>query len=964
MKRLLLGCILLLCAIMSFAQGIPFLRNFTAEQYHAHNRNFDVEIGTNGIIYIANFEGVIFYDQVEWRSIHTPGYTRVTVVYCDEHDVVWVGGYNYFGYIQTKENGDLRLQRVGKPDVFRGEVQEIWESDGKVNFFVNDGNIYEIVDQDIRFKKQVSDSPLNIGLSDITLIEDLERDNKVVVASDVTHVEPLGNGLSAVVKKGRGIAIADNNGKELYTITEANGLCNDNVVYVEYDGNGQLWGATDDGIFTVAVPSVYSQFSPHEGITGEVLSIEEYGGKMYAGTTKGLFRLEGKKFVSVGDIRHACWYLSKSERGLLAATANGIYRILSDGSTRQLTTTNATTLLDAGSQFYTGELDGVYLVQASDNRRQKVCQLEKVMKMVRDREGTIWLQNLYGAVWRKLATDESFTPFKNAKTEEDVSTLVETADGVVVVSVGTTLPFSYPLFSAIDNTGTTWLTDNKGKSLYCWKDGKRQSDMDHLLTPFRNQTVSAFYRRDNEIWLGSNNSITVINTNQKDPALLDKPNLRFRSVRLGGDSILWGGFGDIPEGQLELGNHDRDLRFTYALDHTPLVGTTLYRYKLNNGNWSVWEEDKDVEFTNLTYGSYTLSVQAQLPTGELSEVKTIDFSIASPLYMRWYVNILYLLLFGGLVYTLFRYRLHRLSQEKQKLELTVQERTAEVVKQKNEIEEKSKSLEKALDDLNNAQHELIRQEKMATVGKLTQGLIDRILNPLNYINNFSKLSEGLVKDAEANVEDEKANMTKENYEDTMDVLNMLRGNLQKVGEHGQNTTRTLKAMEEMLKDRSGGIVPMDLVALLRQDEEMLNTYYANDIKEYGIKVKFDCPEGKLAINGNAEQLSKMFMSLLGNSVYAIVKKAQRKQQYAPEVALKTVVADGKVSVVIYDNGIGIEDTIIGKIFDPFFTTKTTSEAAGVGLYLSHEIVQNHEGTISVKSEKNVYTQFTVTLPTL
>ena len=108
----------------------------------------------------------------------------------------------------------------------------------------------------------------------------------------------------------------------------------------------------------------------------------------------------------------------------------------------------------------------------------------------------------------------------------------------------------------------------------------------------------------------------------------------------------------------------------------------------------------------------------------------------------------------------------------------------------------------------------------------------------------------------------------------------------------------------------------------------------------------------------------MFMSLLGNSVYAIVKKAQRKQQYAPEVALKTVVADGKVSVVIYDNGIGIEDTIIGKIFDPFFTTKTTSEAAGVGLYLSHEIVQNHEGTISVKSEKNVYTQFTVTLPTL
>ena len=74
---------------------------------------------------------------------------------------------------------------------------------------------------------------------------------------------------------------------------------------------------------------------------------------------------------------------------------------------------------------------------------------------------------------------------------------------------------------------------------------------------------------------------------------------------------------------------------------------------------------------------------------------------------------------------------------------------------------------------------MVRLEKMATAGKLTQGLIDRILNPLNYINNFAKLSEGLVKDIKANVEDEKERMNEDNYEDTMDVLDMLSGNLQK-----------------------------------------------------------------------------------------------------------------------------------------------------------------------------------------
>jgi hypothetical protein len=81
------------------------------------------------------------------------------------------------------------------------------------------------------------------------------------------------------------------------------------------------------------------------------------------------------------------------------------------------------------------------------------------------------------------------------------------------------------------------------------------------------------------------------------------------------------------------------------------------------------------------------------------------------------------------------------------------------------------------------------------VGNLTKGLIDRILNPLNYINNFSKLSQALVKDIQINIEKEKDKIDEEEYEDTIDVLGMLTGNLEKVSEHGQNTTRTLKAME-------------------------------------------------------------------------------------------------------------------------------------------------------------------------
>jgi signal transduction histidine kinase len=144
---------------------------------------------------------------------------------------------------------------------------------------------------------------------------------------------------------------------------------------------------------------------------------------------------------------------------------------------------------------------------------------------------------------------------------------------------------------------------------------------------------------------------------------------------------------------------------------------------------------------------------------------------------------------------------------------------------------------------------------------------------------------------------------------------------------------------------------------------MVNNYFGEPIKKHGIKTVFDVPQDTISINGNAEQLSMTLMSLLGNAVYAVTKKAQRVQ-FQPEITVTAnqSSATSQVTITIRDNGIGIEDTIINKIFDPFFTTKPTGEAAGVGLYLSREIIQNHGGDISVKSEKDQFTEFIITLP--
>jgi signal transduction histidine kinase len=329
-------------------------------------------------------------------------------------------------------------------------------------------------------------------------------------------------------------------------------------------------------------------------------------------------------------------------------------------------------------------------------------------------------------------------------------------------------------------------------------------------------------------------------------------------------------------------------------------------------------------------------------------VASIDFSIAYPLFMRWYMVLLYLVIIACIVWLLFRYRLKRLQREKIKLEQIVKERTA---------------------DLRNAQDELIRQEKMATVGKLTEGLIDRIQNPMNYIINFSRLSNDLLKDLKENIGDKSAVKTdgqvilsEDNYDDTLDIVDMLESNLHDVDMYGQNTSRMLKAMEEMLKDRTGGYADMDLLPVLQQNEEMLAKYYTNEKEQYHILTTFALPDSAMPMNGNPAMLSKVVMSLIDNAVYAVIKKAQREKDYVPEIAFSVTLAEGRYVLKIRDNGIGISENQLDKVFNPFFTTKTTSEAAGIGLYLSREIIQNHGGDISVSSVRDEYTEFTITLP--
>ena len=143
-----------LSLISASAQGLPLIRNYTAAEYDGHNRNYDIEIGSDGTVFVANFEGLLYYDRARWRIIHTPDVSRVTVVYCDSKNTVWVGGYNYFAQVEKQANGELYLQQIGKDGLFKGEVMEIFEDGGSLQFVASDNNIYEVSDLLLTFPKK------------------------------------------------------------------------------------------------------------------------------------------------------------------------------------------------------------------------------------------------------------------------------------------------------------------------------------------------------------------------------------------------------------------------------------------------------------------------------------------------------------------------------------------------------------------------------------------------------------------------------------------------------------------------------------------------------------------------------------------------------------------------------------------------------------------------------------------
>jgi signal transduction histidine kinase len=310
------------------------------------------------------------------------------------------------------------------------------------------------------------------------------------------------------------------------------------------------------------------------------------------------------------------------------------------------------------------------------------------------------------------------------------------------------------------------------------------------------------------------------------------------------------------------------------------------------------------------------------------------------------------------------FKLDRTEKVKRTTAILLEETIEELEQKRKAVEETNVALQKSLEELKAAQTQLIQSEKMASLGELTAGIAHEIQNPLNFVNNFSELSQELI-------EEMKEEIDKLNYEDVKAIADDVKANLEKILHHGKRADAIVKGMLQHSRSNTGSKEPTDINALA--DEYLRLVYHGIRAKDQffnaTLKTEFDESIGN--INIIPQDIGRVILNLITNAFYACAERSrsavgQKKKEnlngYEPVVLVSTEKTGSNITISVKDNGNGIPETVVDKIFQPFFTTKPTGEGTGLGLSLSYDIVKAHGGELKVETKEGEGSTFIIKIP--
>ena len=279
------------------------------------------------------------------------------------------------------------------------------------------------------------------------------------------------------------------------------------------------------------------------------------------------------------------------------------------------------------------------------------------------------------------------------------------------------------------------------------------------------------------------------------------------------------------------------------------------------------------------------------------------------------------------------------------------------------VEARTRELAASLENLRTTQDRLVQTQKLASLGQLTAGIAHEIKNPLNFVNNFSGISAELITELKESLAD--VSLNEKRRAEITELMDTLRGNLDKIVQHGKRADGIVKNMLLHSREGSGEHRVVDINALV---EESLNLAYHGARAEkqgFTITLERSLDPAAGAADIFPQDITRALLNLILNGFYAATKRKAEADggDYKPTLTAATRNLGDRVEIRIRDNGTGIPPEVKDKMFNPFFTTKPAGEGTGLGLSISHDIiVKQHGGSIEVDTQPGEFTEIRVILP--
>ncbi len=774
--------------------GRPFITNYSPSEYGAGIQNWSIVQDDRGIIYVGNNSGVLEFDGATWRLIEVPNRTVVRSLAMGPDGRIYVGAVGDLGYLAPDSLGKLEFVSLLStvPGDYR-DFADVWNTDivgDDVYFNVDqqilrwNGEVMRVhpAEESFHIAAAVDDAyyvrQWEVGLmrmegDELRLLPGGERfaqeriyvilpfgDGRLLIG---TRTQGLflfdGEGFSpfeteadellkhsglyqpgTVLPGGRfalgtfsdGLLVIDRQGRIIQHIDRTSGLRDNVVLYTAIDHDGALWLGLDNGLARVEIDAPLSYFDAADGLTSNVLSLERYEGDLYAGTTSGVFRLDGieGRFREIDGGGLQVFDLLLAEGDLLAASFDGLQRIDGDrvrtirpsGSGSGVMNRLHRSKQDSTRVFVSASGEGLISFRRSAGgtwiEEGRIPETDhEIWSIVETDPGTIWLGTTASGVLRVIFPETSGTPpLESAQVTmfgsdhglpsstvqvasvRDLLILL-TKDGLFRFEPETErfIPDS-TTFGGIaiggdpeewdvreGDDGRVWLNFGRETAVaYPRQDGTYRVDT----APFRRfagLSFAAIYPDvDDALWIGGTDRLVRFDLGRTEREADTYPTL-IRRVTTSEGRPLFGGAGAVQHADLT--PDERTLRFEYAAPRYVEAGRTEYQVMLDGFDThpSAWTRETAKEYTNLPPGDYAFRVRARDITGVESAEAGYAFRIAAPWYRTPWAYLLYALGAAGLFFGLVRARTGQLEARSRELEETVRARTAELEQRVEEL---------------------------------------------------------------------------------------------------------------------------------------------------------------------------------------------------------------------------------------------------------------------------------------